>query len=168
VVTIGDTNMEKNVYWVNYCKWIGHTRGLFLMSLVPGRNIREFLEQRRVGLLTCDVSMKFLKPAYFGDAIIGSHRQMGTLLARTRDRVPSGPRQRGGRHGTPESRIPERGHGVLHAHARRDTAGRDGVRGDGGGLRCSTTSTRLCKNACGSSRRSTRGIGMTERRACIG
>lgn len=71
VVTIGDTNMERNVYWVNYCKWFGQVRELFLMSLMPaGEHIREFLESRRVSMATCDVSVKFLRPAFFGDGIV--------------------------------------------------------------------------------------------------
>lgn len=73
VVTIGDTNMEQNVYWANYCQWFGHARELFMMSLLPPeQGIREFLRERRIALITCDVSMKFVRPAFFGDAIVAA------------------------------------------------------------------------------------------------
>lgn len=71
VVTIGDTNMEQNVYWTRYCEWFGTARELFFLNLFPPEvNVVEFLTSKNLAIITCDVDMKFMKSAYFTDKIV--------------------------------------------------------------------------------------------------
>ena len=71
IVTIGETNMEGNVYWLNFCRWFGEVRELFLLSLLPPEvNVAEFLKLNEIAIVTCDIGMDFLKPAFFTDRII--------------------------------------------------------------------------------------------------
>lgn len=70
-VTIGDTNLEGNVYWTNFCSWFGKARELFLMSLLPPEvNAFEFLQAYKIMIITCNVSMEFIKPAFFTNQIV--------------------------------------------------------------------------------------------------
>jgi acyl-CoA thioesterase FadM len=70
-VTIGDTNMEGNVYWTNFCAWFGKARELFLVTLFPAEvNIPQFLMEQKLMIITCDVTMKFVSPAFFTDQLV--------------------------------------------------------------------------------------------------
>lgn len=71
-VTIHHTNMQGNVYWTNYLIWLGDVRELLLLELLglkPGESPLPFLAQKGISLETCDVSMKLIRPAFFGDVL---------------------------------------------------------------------------------------------------
>lgn len=72
-VTIGDTNVMGNVYWVNFCKIFGIARELFLFGLLPpNSNPIEILSSLGVVIETVDVNMRFLKSAFLGDDLVAN------------------------------------------------------------------------------------------------
>lgn len=74
IVTIGDTNMMGNVYWLNYLKWFGQARELFMLNfvnpLIPeGMRTPEFFKQIDTDIITLNVQMDFKHPSQFGDRL---------------------------------------------------------------------------------------------------
>ncbi|MDO8669631.1 MAG: hotdog domain-containing protein [Candidatus Buchananbacteria bacterium] len=70
-ITIGDTNVMGNVYWVNFCKMFGVARELFLFALLPkGLKPTDVLSSLGVVIETADVNMKFLQSAFLGDNLV--------------------------------------------------------------------------------------------------
>lgn len=67
VVSIGDTNMEGNVYWTNYFEWFGKAREAFLISVFP-----EFLKMFSSGarLLTHETNIRHISSAFFTEEIV--------------------------------------------------------------------------------------------------
>lgn len=67
VVSIGDTNMEGNVYWVNYFTWLGKAREVFLMSVFP-----DFLQLFALGarIMTHETNIRHMSPAFFPEEIV--------------------------------------------------------------------------------------------------
>lgn len=66
-VSIGDTNMEGNVYWLNYFKWFGIARERFLISVFP-----DFLKMFASGMatiITHETSIKHIASAFFADEV---------------------------------------------------------------------------------------------------
>jgi len=73
-VTIGDTNMEGPVYWLNYLKWFGQARELFMLHfmepLIPKElSAPEFFQKIGVKIITLNAQMEFKHPAQFGDEL---------------------------------------------------------------------------------------------------
>lgn len=67
-VTIGDTNMEGNVYWLKFLEWFGRARELFLLNLLPEVNMPDFLMgEKGMTIATRDIQSHFKKSAYFTD-----------------------------------------------------------------------------------------------------
>ncbi len=68
-VSIGDTNMEQNVYWVRFLEWFGKARETFLLSIYP---IEKFAELFAQGgrIITHETQLKHLANAYFGDEVV--------------------------------------------------------------------------------------------------
>lgn len=66
-VSIGDTNMEGNVYWVNYFAWLGKAREVFLISIFP-----DFLKILASGynIVTHETNIKHIASAFFTEEII--------------------------------------------------------------------------------------------------
>lgn len=74
VVTIGDTNMEGPVYWINYLKWFGQARELFMLHfmepLIPkDMSTPEFFAKADIKIITLNAQMDFKHPAQFGDEL---------------------------------------------------------------------------------------------------
>lgn len=71
-VTMGDTNLEKNVYWANYFDWFGHARELFLLELMQlpvGVLAHEVLEAQNVVIKTVQTEMKHMNSAFLGTRV---------------------------------------------------------------------------------------------------
>jgi len=73
-VTIGDTNLEETVYWLNYLKWFGQARELFMLEFMKptipeGVRPHEFFKAINVSIVTVKAQMEFRRPVYFGDLV---------------------------------------------------------------------------------------------------
>ncbi|MFW5804547.1 MAG: acyl-CoA thioesterase [bacterium] len=68
-VTIGSTNMEGNVYWVEFLRWFGEARELFLINLLPDIHMPDYLMEREVAIVTCNINTNFIRSAYFTDQV---------------------------------------------------------------------------------------------------
>lgn len=66
-VLIGDTNIEMNVYWLNFLKWFGQAREIFIFQGVP--EIMDIL-MSGVKMVTYETNFKHLKEAHLLDDII--------------------------------------------------------------------------------------------------
>ncbi len=66
-VSIGDTNMEGNVYWLNYFAWLGKAREVFLMFIFPN-----FLQLFSSGarIITHETNIKHIAPSFFSEEIV--------------------------------------------------------------------------------------------------
>lgn len=77
LVTIGHTNMQKNVYWTRYAEWFGEVREHFLLKLLqmsgfsaqPDLRLDEVFEQVQIALETADFHIAYFRPAFFGDEV---------------------------------------------------------------------------------------------------
>jgi acyl-CoA thioesterase FadM len=66
IATIGDTNLEGNVYWTKFYDWMGKARELLLMKAFP--NILDIFKSG-IKLITYQTNIKHLKSLYFTDKI---------------------------------------------------------------------------------------------------
>ncbi|MDP2664063.1 MAG: thioesterase family protein [bacterium] len=65
-VSIGDTNMEQNVYWTRYVDWFAKAREVFLMSIFP-----DFLKIFASGsrIMTHETNLKHMSSAFFAEEV---------------------------------------------------------------------------------------------------
>lgn len=75
IVTIRMTNMEGNVYWLQFLEMFGDARELFLLEflkpIIPdGVTMPQFLVSQNLSIGTSSVDMKFKHPAFYGDELV--------------------------------------------------------------------------------------------------
>lgn len=61
--------MEGNVYWTRFLDWFGKARECFLVNLLLEVNMPEFLMEKNMAIVTCDIQVKFIKSAFFTDQV---------------------------------------------------------------------------------------------------
>ena len=75
-VYLGDTNMEGNTYWENFCKWLGNAREELLLTILsqiePSKAVPDYVKLFKEGRLpigTHETNLKNHHSVFFGDIV---------------------------------------------------------------------------------------------------